>query len=359
MMKLDSPDIDKQALRRLLEDQYGLRAATLSFVPGGEEIYGYLLETAARSCYFCRVYEHPSELDVRYKAANRLHTRCGLGFVVHPHETRHGTFHAPLGEFSVAVYDWIDGTACDQSGFSDQEWQQVARLTAALHQSVGCPALPLERFELWFEDWLSSVLRATQDTGPLDIPCAREARALLARAKSDILTTLNRLKQLAACARTRAATFERVPTHGDLNPGDFIKDSEGCLHVVDWSKITLAPPERDLVAFNGERFELFLESYLSGYEAPPRLHPELFEYYNYFLILWGIADYGSWILLEDAGPVEQEHAWTELQQYLPMNHEHVQADRVRQAIQRAIGGQERTRTASSQYLGELPSLSKA
>jgi thiamine kinase-like enzyme len=337
-MKVDSSNIDKRALRRLLKDQYGLCAAVLSFVPQGEESYGYILETLAQSRYFVKVYEHPSELNIRYEAANRLHTQCGLEFVVYPHATRHGEFHANLGEYAVAVFDFVDGTVSDQSGFSNKEWKQVASLTAALHKSVQCPALPslpVERFEIWFEDWLLSVLSATEDTKPPDSEFECEAKKLLAFEKNDILMTLEKLKQLAERART--TTFEQALTHGDLKPENFIKDSGGSLHIIDWSKIAIAPPERDLVNFVGERFELFLEAYVSSYDKAPRLHPELFEFYSYFLILWGIADYGSWILLEDADLAEKEHVWTELQQHLPVNHEQVQANRVGQAIKRVIG----------------------
>ena len=337
-MKVDSSNIDKRALRQLLKDQYGLCAAVLSFVPQGEESYGYILETLAQSRYFVKVYEHPSELNVRYEAANRLHTQCGLEFVVYPHATRHGEFHANLGEYAVAVFDFVDGTVSDQSGFSNEEWKQVASLTATLHKSVQCPALPslpVERFEIWFEDWLLRVLSATEDTKPLDSECECEARKLLTCEKNDILMTLEKLKQLAEHARR--TTFEQALTHGDLKPENFIKDSGGSLHIIDWSKIAIAPPERDLVNFVGERFELFLEAYVSSYDKAPRLHPELFEFYSYFLILWGIADYGSWILLEDADLAEKEHVWTELQQRLPVNHEQAQADGVGQAIKHVIG----------------------
>jgi hypothetical protein len=56
-MKVDSPNIDKRTLRRLPENEYELRAATLSFVPGGKESRGYLVETLDQSRYFCKVYE--------------------------------------------------------------------------------------------------------------------------------------------------------------------------------------------------------------------------------------------------------------------------------------------------------------
>src|SRR4030066_481613 len=247
-MKVDSSGIDKQALCRLLKDQYGIYVAVLSFVPHGEESYGYILETLTQSRYFVKIYEHHSELNIRYEAANRLHTQCGLEFVVHPLTTRHGEFHTNLGEYAVAVFDFVEGIVPDQNGFSDEEWKQVASLTASLHQSVQCPtlpSLPVERFEIWFEDWLLRVLSATEDTKLLNSECACEARKLLICEKNDILMTLEKLKQLAERACTTAC--EQALTHGDLKPENFIKDRGGNLHIIDWSKIAIAPPERDLV----------------------------------------------------------------------------------------------------------------
>lgn len=337
-MKVDSGSIDRQALCQLLREHYGLSVVTVEFVPGGEESHGYLVETAARSRRFCKVYENASELSTRYKAANRLHSQCGLEFVVHPYATRDGEFHANLDERAVAVYDWIDGTASDQSGFSDSEWKQIARLTARLHQSVRCPALPalpVERFEIWFEDWLATVLDAVEETRPLQHSCEREARKLLAREKDNILEALGRLRRLAEHARRTGGS--QALTHGDLNPENLLWDRESNLHIIDWSKITIAPPERDLIHFCGERFATFLEEYVGSYDDAPRLYPHLFTFYSLFLTLWGIADYGSWILLEDADVAEKEHAWAALQQYLPVDDNQVDAERIEKAIRDVMG----------------------
>jgi len=338
-MKVEPSTIDKQKLHQLLKDQYGLYASALTFIPQGEESYGYILETVAQLRYFVKIYEHPSELSVSYNAANKLHTQCGLAFVVYPHATQHGEFYTNLGEYAVAVFDFVEGVVSDQSGFNDEEWKHVASLTASLHKSLQCPALPrlpFEQFEIWFEDWLLSVLSATEETRPLNSECECDAKELLTREKNDILITLEKLKQFAERAHT--TVFDQALTHGDLKPENLIKDGRGGLHILDWSKISIAPPERDLVYFIGERFELFLAAYLSNFNNTiPRLHPELFEYYSYFLTLWGIADYGSWILLEEANFAEKEHAWAELQKLLPINHEQVLSDTVRSIIKRVIG----------------------
>ncbi len=333
-MKIEPANIDKQELCQLLKEQYQLWVTALNFVPQGEESYGYIVETAAQSRYFVKLSEPQPELGVRYKAANKLHTECGCGFIVHPHPTRRGEFHAAFGGYAVAVFDFIDGTVSDQPEFNVKMWEQAARLTAALHKSITCPmlpSLPIERFEIWFEDWLLKVLHVAEETKPLDNECECEARKLLALEKDDILLTLNKLKQLGE--KIGKTSFHPVLTHGDLKAANFIECKDGNLYLIDWSKLAIAPPERDLVNFIGDRFDQFLITYVNSYGEGLQLQPDLFEFYSYFLVLWSIADYGSWILLEDADVAEKEHAWVELQLYLPMRREQMQIDEVRQVIQ--------------------------
>jgi hypothetical protein len=340
-MKVDSADIDKVALSQLLKAEYGLDVATLSFVPAGEESYGYIAETVTQRQYFVKVYDqwNPPHVHERYQAVHLLATQCGLEYVVRPYQTRQGQFLAAFDKRLVAVYDFIEGTVSDQSGFSDGDWAQAARLTASLHQSSQCsllPQLPAEQFELWFQDWLLRVLNAADETRPPQNEYQQQARQLLRREKADILATLEKLEQLANQART--TTGEHSLTHGDLKPENWIKDRRGNLHLIDWSKLSFAPPEKDLINFSGERLELFLRHYLGGYEEPPKLQPELFGYYHTFLLLWGIADYGSWILLEEVDLVETSHAWQELSNHLPINHQAIQAevDQVGQIVKRVL-----------------------
>ena len=338
-MKVESSNIDKQALGLLLKKQYGLSVTTLNFVPQGEESYSYILETSANSRYFVKISERQPELGVRYQTAYTLHTACKLAFVVHPHATRYGEFQAGFGEYAVAVFDFIEGTVSDQTGFSDQLVRQAAELAATLHTSISCPmlpSLPTEQFEIWLEDWLLKVLQVIEETKPLNYECEREARKLLILEKNDILMMLNQVKQLAQ--QIQRTPYQPVLTHGDLKPENFIQDRAGSLHLIDWNKIAIAPPERDLVNFIGEHFDLFLAAYINSYGEGLRLYPDLFEFYRYFLILWSIADYGSWILLEEADLVEKEHAWIELQQYLPLNQERTQINEVKQVLRRVTKG---------------------
>jgi Ser/Thr protein kinase RdoA (MazF antagonist) len=341
-MKVDPLDIDKQALRQLLRVEYGLNVATLTLLPEGEEGYSYVAETPSKMRYFVKVYDdlRPSNLNLRFQAAARLHMQCGLDYVVHPHGTKQGRFLSGFDKYAVAVFNFVEGATLAQRGFSDKDWAQVATMMASLHANVHCPALPPlpeEQFEITFKDWLFDVLAAAQHTSPPANEHQRQTRTLLSSEKHDVLATLEKLEQLAEQARTRAC--QQSLTHGDFNPGNIVKDKQGDLHVIDWSKIAIGPPEQDLICFAGERFESFLAQYVRACEHPPRLHAEIFEYYIYFLILGGIADYGSWILLENANLAETQHAWGRLKQHLPIDHEYaqVQVNGIAQVIERVMG----------------------
>ncbi len=122
--------------------------------------------------------------------------------------------------------------------------------------------------------------------------------------------------------RARQLTGDWVLTHGDPNLDNFLKDKAGRLHLTDWGEVALGPPERDLFMFTGESFEIFLRPYVRV-RTDVALHPEIFAFYFYRWTMQEIADYTARILFGDMGPVEDEHAWAELQPYLPIQHDSI------------------------------------
>ncbi len=124
--------------------------------------------------------------------------------------------------------------------------------------------------------------------------------------------------------RAQQSVSEWVLTHGDPNLDNLIKDQEGELHLSDWGDVAFGPPERDLFAFTGKGFEAFLRQYTSIRQGIG-LHPDIFAFYFYRWSMQEIADYTGHILLEGLGPPEDEHAWVELQKYLPIRHKEIAA----------------------------------
>lgn len=319
-MKVDSPDIDKTALCQVLAG-YGLEVRGLAFIPRGEESYCYVAEAADGARYFVKVFEGwPEELATRYRVAHRLLTQYGHEYVVAPRVTEHGELLCRLGTWAVAVFDYVAGSVLSPHEGTDDEWESAAALMASLHTSVdsfALSALPRERFDVWLRDWLMRVLAAADDAAVSGGRYRRQAKRLLSDQRDDVVATLKWLERLAK--RARAIEWEPALTHGDFTSENLIRDEQGRFHLVDWSKLGVGPPERDLVNFVGERFESFLAAYVRNCALPPGLHLDLFAYYRCLLLLWAITDYGSWILLEQAAPEDEEEAWRALSRLFPID----------------------------------------
>jgi hypothetical protein len=203
--------------------------------------------------------------------------------------------------------------------------RRLAQQVAALHEPAAAlciPEIPRETFGLSFRGWLLEVLAAAGQTPATDTHYAHQARLLLQQEHNNILETLSKLETTATHAQ--ALEYQPLLTHGDLGSGNILEDSAGQMYVIDWGKICIAPAERDLLTFWGPRFDSFLRSYVHARQTPPTLHVEVFAHYIYWGILAAIADYGSWLILEDASPEDAAHAWQQLAAVLPIRHEAVQ-----------------------------------
>jgi aminoglycoside phosphotransferase (APT) family kinase protein len=115
-----------------------------------------------------------------------------------------------------------------------------------------------------------------------------------------------------------------VVTHGDPNWANFLVAPQGAIYLTDWGELALGPRERDLMSFTGEHFDAFVPAYLEQ-SRPIRLHRLLFSFYLYRWAMQEIADYATRILRPETTPDEAEHAWAELQPYLPVPHEEIEA----------------------------------
>jgi aminoglycoside phosphotransferase (APT) family kinase protein len=228
---------------------------------------------------------------------------------------------ASLGLYTLAVFPYIEGRSLWNRGAADDDLAQAGAIVAALHESDAAreiPSLARESFENPFKIPILWALQAATDRAPAANRYQRELIDLLNKEREDILATLKTVDALGA--RGGELLGEYVLTHGDPNLDNLLKDEHGRLHVTDWGEVALGPPERDLMHFTGERFEVFLRPYVSA-RTRVALHQELFAFYFYRWGMQEIADYATRILFGGLGPEEDEHAWVELGPYLPIRHD--------------------------------------
>jgi spectinomycin phosphotransferase len=321
-MKVASSAISSSALASHLRSRYGLSITTLACTPKGEDADAYRASASGGEQYFVRVQRGTEDVrqDAVYAALERLRADCALPAIVAPLRTRQGRFISRLEQYAVAVFPFIDGTTAFDTTLSETQWRQLAAIMAALHTSGNrciVPALPHETFANPFAVSIDKVMQRATSTFTPTSSEQTQVLALLREQRADLERTLQRFDHLGEQAR-RLALLE-VPTHGDPNLANVLIDRTGSLHLVDWGELALAPRERDLTFFTGERFAAWLEAYLEQ-TGRVRLHLELFTFYLYRWVLQEIACYTSRILLEPSEELERAHAWQELQPYLPIPH---------------------------------------
>jgi spectinomycin phosphotransferase len=321
-MKVEPSTISRTALAAHLCSAYGLPIIAIAFMPMGEDAYAYHATASGGEQYFVRVERGTQDdrlEDVSAMLAT-LRADCGMAAVVAPLCTTQGRFTSQFAQHTLAVFPFIEGTTAFNTCVSETQWRQIAEIIAALHTSsdrCDVSTLPQEMFANPFAAPIVQALqRATSSFSPRSIE-QTQVVALLREQRADLEATLQRFHRLGELARLLAPPS--VPTHGDPNLANALIDTTGTLHLIDWGELALAPRERDLTFFTGERFAAFLEAYLER-TGRVRLHQELFTFYLYRWVLQEIACYTSRILLESSAEQEQAHAWEELQPYLPVPH---------------------------------------
>lgn len=319
-----------------LREAYGLPIATIDRVPKGEDADAYRAITIDGTPYFVRVQRGGPEvqMDVALAATAVLHAQCGLTAVVAPLPTTRGAFTSRLATSTVAVFPFIRGTSAYDHELGNADWQRLATIVAAVHDSgASCrlPALPREAYDNPFAATIRNALQRADSAGVRWSPVQHQMAALLQAERADLEATMQQFARLGDQARLLAV--DMVPTHGDPNLANVLQSDAGSLHLIDWGELAFGPRERDLMFFTGDRFAAFTQTYLAQTRSP-RLHLDLFAFYLYRWALQEIADYTTRLLLETNDVDTRTHAWQEVQPYLPVPHAAIAAEveAVRQAL---------------------------
>ncbi len=332
-MKVDNT-FDKTKLKNLLNAAYALNLHALTFLPEGEDSYGYIAtaETSGRrnlpgatGKYFAKAATSVSEASLRI--ASHLRERCGISEVVAPLKTQNGALSLAWHDFRVSLFPFIEGKSRWElwkigEDFADTELAKCGELLAKVHGSTAAiepepqgpvPPLTLATYDLPLRHELFAVLKAAEKGAPCQNRYQRQLLEAISQHRAAVLQTLARYDSLGRSAEALQTPF--CITHGDATPGNLILDADNRLHLIDWDGACLGPPEKDLVSFTGERFEIVLDAYLKRH--PATLHADIFGLYIYEWTLNEIRDYGTKILFKNSDTQQNEYDWESLQEYLP------------------------------------------
>lgn len=327
-MKVDNT-FDKTELKRLLNAEYELTLQVLTFFPEGEDSYGYIATASTGEKYFVKASTFVPEAALQVSAS--LHDSSNITEVVAPLKTKANGLSIRWQNFRVSLFPFIEGKSrwdLWKAGkdFSDNELASCGELLAKIHACSEIEAITVATYELPLRHELFAVLDAAEKVKhgstekTYQNPYQRQTVEAITQYRTQILQSLERYDSLGRTAEALKVPF--VITHGDPTPGNIILDSNNRLHLIDWDGVRLGPPEKDLVAFTGERFEIVLERYLTKRDNDLTLHADIFGFYIYEWTLNEIRDYGTKILFDkDSEAQQNEYDWESLQEYLPPNQE--------------------------------------
>ncbi len=326
-MKVDNT-FDKTELLQDLSTAYDLPLQSITFFPEGEDSYGYITVSKTGEKYFAKA--STSVPNSCLQVASFLRHRCNISGVVAPLETQEGTLSIPWQNFRVSLFPFIEGKSRWDlwkvgKDFTDAHLSETGSLLATIHNcqdTIVSNYLTVAKYDLPTRHELHTVLEAPAKKILPQNQYQKQLLDGLTAHRSKILQAIERYDSLGRSAAALQTPF--VITHGDPTPGNLILDTEERLHLIDWDGVCLGPPEKDLVSFTGERFEVVLERYLTERQDNISLHADIFGFYIYEWAINEIRDYGTKILFKNDDPTQNEYDWESLQDYLPPNQEYME-----------------------------------
>jgi spectinomycin phosphotransferase len=246
-------------LRACLRDHYARTAVSLEpRALGGDtlaQVYHvtdeagaeYIVKARSRALY------PASCLAPRYLADQ------GVAAVVAPLPTTDGALWArlapPASAWVIALYPFVAGVSGWLPAMTDAEWRATGQIFRRIH-SIAAPAegiasLRRERFDVSGYARSAETFAARFAGAPSgdETEAERALRERWLERSATIHTLIASMRALAERLHSRSGPY--VICHGDLHPGNLLRDTAGGVHVVDWDDTLLAPKERDFL-FTGE-----------------------------------------------------------------------------------------------------------
>ena len=259
----EQPAIPEERLQAYLQDQYGLIAVSVEFLPLGHDydagVYhvvsrqgrAYVLKVTSRLLY------EPSCLVPAYLRDQ------GITSIVAPVRTTSDALWTHLGEWTLILSPWIDGE-CSLTGMTNAQWKEVGSIFQRIHQVklplVGFESLRKERFD---PSEHARWIRTFEAQHVHDLSSASASQRALRSSWRAHQPTIHRamviLERLAEVLRSRTLLY--VICHADLHARNLIRDPSGHVFVIDWDEVMLAPKERDFIFLRKPYSEAFFQGY--------------------------------------------------------------------------------------------------
>lgn len=306
---IERPELTDEIICETLYDRWGFRAPELTFLPIGNDSGAWVFRAGDR---FVKVRAGTPASPTLIVSAALF--GAGIRQVVAPLATRSGAMFAPVGDFSLILYPFVEGQSGMDAGLTDAQMIELGAVLRQIHEArlpEGVRAQVAQ--ETFVPRWAPMVYRLDaliQQGGFVDPSQAALAKFWMQR-RAEIRSITGRCEDLGRMAAARNVPKVRangfVLCHADIHLANVLVDGSGGLHIVDWEQPIFAPVERDLIFLAGQTGMGLVEQpreealFLKGY-GPVEIDRLTMAYYSYEWVVQEFGDYGERVFLKpDAG----------------------------------------------------------
>jgi Ser/Thr protein kinase RdoA (MazF antagonist) len=258
---------------------YGLRGVRASGT-------GAVGERADGSTVYVKLYRdvEAGEADFALRVVRRLHVRALLPAAVPAVPAADGSLAIDVSDAhseirALAVFALLPGPTAAARPCDDDESAALADAVVALHSLPAAVVADVPLYEGYRYFFGERLVDALHRPG---LP------AVVEDARAALLEAHDRLARLAGCLKADTAAPVSL-THGDLHPGNILRDAQGGVRIIDWDYVAFGPPERDLASMAGHGLGPLVRAYRRR-RPDVALSADRFRYYLDKWMLGEIAD---------------------------------------------------------------------
>jgi spectinomycin phosphotransferase len=311
---LEKPDLQDEKIIDCLQNEFGLCAVRVAFLPLGADQNTAVYRAIAgdETQYFVKL--RRGIYDEIAVTLPKFLSEQGMAQIISPLETTTGQLWASLDAFKLILYPFVEGRDGREADLSDYHWIEFGAALKRIHTAVVPSAMrrriPSEDYSPQWREMVKTFLEHL-DEGVLDDPVAVKLAGFLKGRYNEILELVRRADRLAPALQARCPEF--VLCHSDIHEANILIDVKGNLYIVDWDNPILAPKERDLMFIGGGICGVWNQArqetlFYRGY-GPAEVDPIALAYYRSERIVQDIAIYCQQLLLTKEGGEDREQSF--------------------------------------------------
>jgi spectinomycin phosphotransferase len=227
MSMLTKPDLSDELIISRLQEEYGLRVSSLTFLPLGADTgsASFCVVTDDGAVYFLKLRKGFREISVTVPLFLKSQ---GIKEILAPFETKSKIGWADLGEYKMILYPFIEGKDGFSTLLTDYHWQTLGAALKKIH-SAKIPAqikelISHETYSPQYRESVKSFQKLIEHKTFND-PTAAKLAGFMKSRRDEIIRIIDRAESLAT--QLQSQPLELVLCHADMHGGNvLISDRE-------------------------------------------------------------------------------------------------------------------------------------